>query len=276
MKELKYFNQLSEYTADKENFTYPTVSYVEENKEVYYEKPEVRIVTYTTTETSQQVRLVNKQEYLDYCKILDTNEELSITGSGALNYTFADAGEHQVELKFKDDATTLQQAFSGCSELTNIPENLFSNNTKVTNFYSTFNDCSGLTSIPENLFTNNKSVTDFQTTFSRCSGLTSIPENLFSNNTAVTHFSSTFGYCSGLTSIPDNLFSNCTNVTNFNSTFENCRGLTGTVPTDTDGTPIYNRSDEGKEGYAVVTNYDNCFRNCTGLTDYGSIPSGWK
>ena len=95
MKELKYFNQLSEYTTNKESFEYPTVSYVEENTNVYYmEKPEVRIVTYATTGTSQQVKLVNKQEYLDYAKIVDTDEELSITGTGALNYTFENPGEH--------------------------------------------------------------------------------------------------------------------------------------------------------------------------------------
>ena len=95
MKELKYFNQLSEYTSNKENFEYPTVSYVEENKEVYYkEKPAPSIVTYTTTEASQSIRLVNKKEYLDYCKILDTNEELSITGTGGLYYTFENPGEN--------------------------------------------------------------------------------------------------------------------------------------------------------------------------------------
>ena len=222
MKELKYFNQLSEYTADKDNFTYPTVSYVEENKEVYYtekEKPEVRIVTYTTTEASQQIILVDKQEYLDYCKIVDTDEELSITGTGELNYTFENPGEHQVELKFKDDATTLASGFTNCTELTSIPANLFSNCTAVTNFRWTFSNCWELTSIPENLFSNNTAVTDFSWTFSGCTGLTgSIPANLFNNNTAVTDFSWTFA---------------------------NCTGLTGNVPTDTDGTPIYNRSGEG-------------------------------
>ena len=332
MKELKYFNQLSEYTSNKDNFEYPTVSYVEENKEVYYmEKPEEkRILTYTTTGTSQQVKLVNRKQYLDYVKIVDTGEELTVTGSGALNYTFADAGEHQVELKFKDDATTLASGFSGCSQLTNIPENLFSHNTAVTDFSSTFSKCigltsipdnlfqyntavtyfsntfqycsgltsipenlfshntavtnfsatfyfcNGLTSIPESLFSNNTAVTAFSNTFNQCSGLTSIPTNLFSNNTAVTNFSFAFNYCSGLTSIPANLFSNNTKVTDFSYTFQNCRGLTGTVPTDTDGTPIYNRSGEGKEGYAVVTNYYYCFANCTGLTDYNSIPEDWK
>ena len=102
MEFIKYFNQLSEYTADKDNFTYPTVSYVEENKEVYYtEKP--RILVYTTTGTSQEIQLVNNQEYLDYAKIVDTGEELTVTGTGRLNYTFENPGEHQVELKFKDD-----------------------------------------------------------------------------------------------------------------------------------------------------------------------------
>ena len=278
---------------------------MEENKEVYYkEKPEVRIVTYTTTGASQQIQLVNNKQYLDYCKIVDTNEELSITGTGILNYTFENPGEHQVELKFKDDATTLASVFSGCSQLTSIPanlfnnntavasfnntfyncyrltgsipENLFTNNTAVTDFSWTFYSCTGLTSIPENLFTNNTEVTDFSGTFGSCYGLTSIPENLFSNNTKVTDFSWTFYNCSGLTSIPEKLFSNNTAVTNFYRTFYGCRGLIGNVPTDTDGTPIYNRSGEGKEGYAVVTNYTGCFYNCTGLTDYSSIPTDWK
>ena len=305
MEFIKYFNQLSEYTADKDNFEYPTVSYVEENTNVYYmEKPEVRIVTYTTTGTSQQVKLVNKQEYLDYAKIVDTGEELTVTGTGALNYTFENPGKHQVELKFKDDATTLASGFSSCYQLTSIPANLFNNNTAVTDFSSTFDFCWGLTSIPESLFSNNTDVTTFERTFQYCTGLTSIPENLFSNNTAVTNFSSTFASCTGLTNIPETLFSNNTAVTNFSSTFYNCKGLTesipanlfsnntavtnfentfnscsgltGNVPVDNDGTPIYNRSGEGKDGYAVVTNYSYCFRSCTGLTDYSSIPSGWK
>ena len=304
MRNIKKYKLNSDYITNKESFEYPTVSYVEENTNVYYQKNQ-RIVTYTTTGISQSVKLVNKQEYLDYCKIVDTGEELTVTGSGALNYTFTDAGEHKVELKFKDDATTLASSFSGCSQLTNIPENLFnnctavtdfswtfnnctgltgsipanlfSNNTAVTNFRSTFYNCSGLTgSIPENLFSNNTAVTAFTSTFSRCTGLTNMPEILFSNNTAVTNFSSTFYSCSGLTNIPENLFSNNTAVTIFRSTFNDCTGLTGNVPTDTDGTPIYNRSGEGKDGYVVVTQHESCFANCTGLTDYSSIPEDWK
>ena len=277
MKELKYFNQLSEYTADKDNFTYPTVSHVKENTKVYYkEKPEVRIVTYTTTGASQQVRLVNNQEYLDYCKIVDTGEELTVTGTGDLNYTFENSGEHQVELKFKDDATTLASGFSYCGGLTSIPENLFSNCTAVTSFSYTFQYCDGLTSIPANLFANNTTVTSFNNAFTSCTELTSIPENLFKYNTAVTNFSSTFRSCIGLTSIPETLFSNNTAVTNFENTFFYCSGLTGNTPVDSDGTPTYNRSGEGKEGYAAVAYYDGCFYKCTGLTDYTSIPISWR
>ena len=287
MKELKYFNQLSEYTADKDNFTYPTVSYVEENKEVYYmEKPEVRIVTYTTTDASQRVKLVNKREYLDYAKIVNTGEELTVTGSGALNYTFTDPGEHQVELKFKDDATTLASGFSGCSQLTNIPENLFQYNTAVTDFSYTFTGCKGLTgSIPSNLFSHNKAVTDFSETFSVCTGLTSIPENLFSNNTAVTSFHNTFAGCTGLTgSIPENLFSNNTAVTTFSGTFYWCSGLTNipeslfkynTAVTDfsytfTGCTGLTSIPENLFSNNTAVTSFNQTFRSCTGLT---SIPA---
>ena len=118
-------------------------------------------------------------------------------------------------------------------------------------------------------------VTDFNTCFSYCSGLTSIPETLFSNNTAVTDFSFCFSNCTGLTSIPANLFASNTAVTSFSSCFYNCYGLRGNVPVDNDSTPIYNRSGEGKDGYAIVTSYSRCFQYCSGLTDYNSIPSGW-
>ena len=119
-------------------------------------------------------------------------------------------------------------------------------------------------------------ITGFSLCFSGCTGLTSIPENLFANCPNVTDFGGCFSNCSGLTSIPENLFANNTAVTSFDSCFRNCTGLTGNCPTDNDGTPIYNRSGEGKEGYATVNSFGSCFQGCTGLTDYNSIPSDWK
>lgn len=48
---------------------------------------------------------------------------------------------------------TFGGAFCGCNNLTgNIPENLFVNNTEVTNFAMTFRDCSNLTGTPPHLW----------------------------------------------------------------------------------------------------------------------------
>ena len=167
--------------------------------------------------------------------------------------------------------------FEGCRGLTSIPANLFASNTAVTYFNGCFKDCIKLRSIPSNLFASNTAVTTFRYCFSGCSSLTSIPANLFTNNTAVTTFEGCFRYCTGLTgSIPENLFANNTAVISFTNCFDDCRSLTGSCPVDNDGTPIYNRSGNGKEGYAIVDFYRDCFYNCTGLTDYNSIPSDWK
>ena len=258
--------------------------------------------TFTTTGASQSVQLIYMQEYAKKITLED-GTDVPITGTGALNYTFADAGNHKVTIELKEDVTNFIYCFRDCTSLTSIPENLFTNNTAVTTFYGCFSSCSGLTSIPEKLFASNTKVTSFDSCFTDCTGLASIPENLFANNTAVTKFSfcfsdctgltsipedlfkyntavtkfnSCFSSCSGLTSIPANLFATNTVVTNFISCFRNCSGLTGNCPIDNDGAPIYNRSGEGKEGYAKVTSYSGCFYNCTGLTDYSSIPSGWK
>lgn len=149
---------------------------------------------YTTTEANQIVSIIGYKEYVQRI-YLEDGTELDVSGSGALNYTFSEAGEHKVWIEFKED------------------------------------------------------VTDFSYCFSNCPELTSIPDKLFANNTA---------------------------VTNFSACFANCSRLTGSCPKDNDGTPIYNRSGEGKEGCAIVTSYNYCFENCTGLSDYSSIPSGWK
>ena len=260
-------------------------------------------LTYTTTGASESVQLIYKQEYAKKITLED-GTDVPITGTGKLNYTFPEAGDHKVYIEFKDDVTNFSSCLSNCIRLTSIPDNLFANNTAVTNFSSCLSGCTSLTSIPETLFASNTAVTDFSACFQHCFDLTSIPANLFANNTAVTDFSDCFNGCSGLTgsipanlfanntavtdfsycfydcegltgSIPENLFANNTAVTDFGDCFYNCRELTGNVPIDNDGTPIYNRSGSGKPGYTIVTYYIDCFRNCYGLTDYDSIPEGW-
>ena len=207
---------------------------------------EPSILVYTTTSANQSVQLTTHKEYFEYIETEDGIEDLS--GSGVLNHTFVNVGEHKVKVLFKKG---------------------------LTNFRYCFQDCTELTSIPSNLFANNPEVTDFRFCFNSCTGLTSIPEWLFANNTKVTNFSYCFNFCTGLTSIPEGLFANNTEVTNLKWCFQSCTGLTSSTPLDNDGTPLYNRS-EGKEGYSVVNSHERCFYNCTLMSDYSSIPSDWK
>ena len=64
-------------------------------------------------------------------------------------------------------------------------------------------------------------------------------------------------------------------VTSFTYCFYGC-GKLKTMPIDSDGTPIYNRSNPGKPGYSIVNDFGNCFYNCRSIEGYDSIPSGWK
>ena len=91
----------------------------------------------------------------------------------------------------------------------------------------------------------------------------------------ITECISLFERCEGLISIPSNLFATNTEVTNFSYTFSNCSNLL-IMPKDNDGTPIYNRSEEGKEDYEIVTDCVYCFCNCYNIEGYELIPDEWK
>lgn len=175
---------------------------------------------YTTTSTNESILIINKKEYAQRI-YLEDGTKLDVNGTGKLNYTFPDIGEHKIWIEFKED---------------------------VTSFDSCFYECRKLTSIPENLFATNTAATSFTYCFGNCQGLTSIPKKLFANNTAVTGFSSCFFFCNSLTS---------------------------SCPIDNDGTPIYNRSGNGKDGYAIVTSYGYCFFSCINMANFESIPGPW-
>ena len=213
-------------------------------------------LVYTTTSTNQSVRLTYSKEYFEYIETEDGIEDLS--GSGILNHTFVNPGEHEVKVLFKKGLTDLNSCFYNCLGLTSIPSDLFANNPEVTNFACCFQNCAGLTSIPNGLFANNPEVTKFNSCFYYCTKLTSIPNELFTNNPEVTNFACCFYNCLGLTSIPNELFTNNTKVVNFASCFYACTGLTS-IPNG-----LFANNPE-------VTNFASCFQDCNGLT---SIPNG--
>ena len=268
MKELKYFNRLSEYTADKDGFEYPTVSYVEENKEVYYkEKPIEFISLHFEIKNEEQLQVINGA-------IASTGNKFPLLMRTDL-IAEAKLDEQDITDKLHKGEP---HVFTATTE-----------NDKSQEFSSLVMNESGLTdyviSVDGPFEVGNswdleikfkEGITDCIGLFSNSITLTEIPADIFNNCTEITDFSNTFWNCSGLTSIPENLFKYNTAVTNFSETFADCIGLTGNTPVDSDGTPIYNRSGEGKEGYAIVTYYTYCFRGCTGLTDYSSIPTDWK
>ena len=95
----------------------------------------------------------------------------------------------------------------------------------------------------------------------------------------------TCGIGIGLKEISSNLFENCTNVTNFAYAFDNSMinitshvydsKLESSCPIDKDGTPLYLRSTEKKDGYAIVKQPERCFGGCSKMSDFDEIPAPW-
>ena len=158
-----------------------------------------------------------------FCKSIIADGKELITGEEYGAIRVLELKDEKVYITFKEDLTSLANAFSGCSALKSIPENLFANCPKATDFSYTFFGCKALTAIPEGLFANNPKVTIFQGTFSYCSALKSLPANLFANNRKVNSFRLTFSGCSALKSIPENLFANCPKVNSSFQTFALCK-----------------------------------------------------
>lgn len=147
--------------------------------------------------------------------------------------------------------------FSYCSNLVSIPGNLFLYCYNVSSFNGTFSNCTKLQSIPEELFDNCINVIDMAGVFSSCTSLASIPKNLFANNINVTNFSSAFASCRSLVNIPETLFTNNIEVTSFLNIFQNDNKL-DSIPSNLFSTNT------------KVTTFGGAFSSCTGLT---SIPS---
>ena len=88
-----------------------------------------------------------------------------------------------------------------------IPEGLFRNNVKATNFTQTFRDMN-IATVPENLFANNTEVTSFNGLFTGCTELETVPADLFKNNQKATDFKWLF-YATDVKTLPVGLFKYC-------------------------------------------------------------------
>lgn len=113
-----------------------------------------------------------------------------------------------------ENVTTVSSMFTGCSNLTTIPQ---LNTGKVTNMYGMFHNCKALTTIP---LLDTSSVTNMNNMFYGCSSLESIPLLDTSNVTSMNYM---FNNCLALTSVPQ---FNTSKVTNMGSMFNWCQKLT--------------------------------------------------
>lgn len=160
--------------------------------------------------------------------------------------------------------SNVSQMFYGCNKLNcEIPEKLFYNCPKITNFAGTFSNCGFIGKIPEKLFSKCKNVTSFSSCF-RDNGFIEgpIPENLFKYNTEAVDFSYVFRATGNIHgNLPKNLFENNTKATKFEQCFWCKSGLTGEAP------ELWKREN--------ITSYDKCFLNCINLSNYNQIPSSW-
>ena len=129
---------------------------------------------------------------------------------------------------------------------------------------------SGIQSIPDKMFLNCTKITDFTASFSNCHNLQEIGDGIFSNCSNVTSFQGTFSSCTSLTRIGENIFDGCNSVNNFVHTFYKCTNLEGNAP------ELWLRVPNGEEnGYKGVPDGNGCFGRCENLDNYEQIPTYW-
>lgn len=91
--------------------------------------------------------------------------------------------------------------------ITNIPENLFINNTEIKNLINTFNGCEGINRIPSKLLNNNNKVINVSRMFEDCKNLETIPIEIINKV-----MSGSIDY--------EGMFYGCTKADNYNNLVE--------------------------------------------------------
>ena len=169
------------------------------------------VLVYTTSVENKKVTLTQYAQYFQSI-IVDGEELQDGSVTGALTYTFAEAGNHEVTATLIDSPTTLYRCFYSCTALTYAGGTLFASCGMVTSLEQMFNGCSSLTSLDLSAF-DTSSVTTMVMMFSGCSSLKEVygldltcletTTNMFYGCSAVYGFTATnIGKRSSLTSLP--------------------------------------------------------------------------
>ena len=144
----------------------------------------------------------------------------------------------------------------GATAIKAIPEKIFAENSKATNFKCAFSACGNLTEIPLGLMANATSATDIKYMFAGCVGITDIPVGLFTNCAAVTNLEYIF-YRTGVKKLKKGIFKGLTGVKTLGAVFQDCTSLT--------------EIEAGVfDGLTSAKSFRYCFADCTALRQ---IPS---
>ena len=206
----------------------------------------------------------------------DTTSTITTFDDVDLSHVYATAGDHAITIVgtfpniiFNNAAdklklisvenlgfmgwTTMQSAFSGCSNMTSFKAGN-TDTSAITGLVNTFNGCSGLTSMDLNNF-DTSNVNNFGGTFRDCNSLTTLDLSSF-NTSNVTSAGLMFAECTGLTSLNVSSF-DTSNFSNMGAMFRNCSGLT--------------TLDLSNFVTSSATSFTNMFSNCDGMTDIPGV-----
>lgn len=212
-------------------------------------------------------------------------------------------------LKCNLNFTDVLNIFKDCSNLTEIPEDIFYNSPDLTIFSGCFKNCSKLKNIPQKLFIGSPNMTTISSCFNACTSLTNIPSNLFDSNLLLEDISYCFQHlnieeipyglflfnvnlkyaiecffgCVNLIKIPEAFFNPCINMLNYESIFSGCISLntiqdrafgSGTISAMNFNSSFLNCSKLEYIGIidmSSATNMINCFNGCTELVQVGGF-----
>ena len=197
---------------------------------------------------------------------------------------FADMGKTSPSSSEKavPAARMFYQTFYGCTSITSLPADVFSQFSAVNSdtptapeylFYRTFMQCTGLISISENVFGTTinggyGTASMFEDTFRNCSSLQTIPAALFPTLSSLANkiFSYTFAYCTSLHTITAGVFNRVSGgggTFAFYYTFAGCSSLTSV------GKLFYDRTVSAP---TMANNmFERTFTQCSNLVN---LPAG--
>lgn len=131
---------------------------------------------------------------------------------------------------YRPDLVNADYLFDGCTQLTDVPEHLFSPCLGLLSAKAVFRN-TPITAVPASVFESCSRLTDLTSAFEQCKQLQTLPAELFRTNTALTTLRRCFLGCVGLQSgIPAQLLTPLVNLTDAGYLFAACSSLT-TVPT---------------------------------------------